>query len=195
MVVHRIGIDRLIMCKVGVLFLSCIAVCTRSFSSRPAPCSSDEAELAGKRVQTLAALDSAFRSFGASETFSLDPFLSQLSPLFTPEVSIIIPYGTGLFMGLNDAADYLALQFSSVNVGLSIFNLSDTAGVLPTLSVDGDAYTLGTTFSANVFPTATPSFRLRHMRTEVVATFARCRSRSAISPHTHTSIDRIGRLI
>ena len=133
MVVHRIGIDRFIMCKVGFLFLSCIAVCTRSFSSRPAPCSSDEAELAGKRVQTLAALDSAFRSFGASETFSLDPFLSQLSPLVIPEFSLIVPHGAGLFLGLNDAAEYLALQFSSVNVGLSIFNLSDTAGVFADL--------------------------------------------------------------
>ena len=58
------------MLKVWV-FLSCIAV-TRSFSSLP-PCT-DEAELAGKRLKTLLALNSVFTSFGASDTFSLNSF-------------------------------------------------------------------------------------------------------------------------
>ena len=185
------------MCKVGVLFLSCIVACTWSFSSLPpgASCPSDEAELAGKRLQTLVALDSVYKSFSASETFSLNSFLSQLSPLFTPEISVIVPHGIGLYKGLNDAAEYLALQFSSVNVGLFAFNDSDTGGVPPTLSVDGDAYTLGATATVTFFPTATPSLRLQHLYTEVVATFAPCRSRctSPHSPHTYPSIERIGR--
>ena len=70
------------MWKVGY-FLSCIAV-ARSFSSLPS-CSSDEAELTGKRLQTLAAFNSVFTSFGASDVFSLDSFLSELGPLVTPE--------------------------------------------------------------------------------------------------------------
>jgi hypothetical protein len=60
------------MLKLG-FYLSSIAV-TRSFSSLPAPClssSSDAAELSGKRLQTLLALNSVFTSFGASDTFSL----------------------------------------------------------------------------------------------------------------------------
>ena len=126
------------MWKVG-FFLSCIAV-TRSFSSLPS-CSSDEAELTGKRLQTLLALNSVFTSFGASDVFSLDSFLSELGPLLTPEFSITVPYGAGTFAGLNDAAEYLALQFSSVNVGLSSFNLSDTGGG-GGLTTDGDEYTL-----------------------------------------------------
>ena len=175
------------MRKVGVLFLSCIVVCTWSFSSLPpgASCPSDEAELAGKRLQTLAALDSVLRSFERSETtFSLDSFLSQLSPLLTPDVSVFVPRGIGLFVGPNDAAEYLALQFPSVNVGLSALNRSDTAGVLPTLSVDGDAYTLGATILDHFFPTVTPSLR-QHIHTEVVIIFAPCRSVSPIA-HTHT---------
>jgi hypothetical protein len=192
------------MCKVGVLFLSCVVVCTWSFSSLPpgASCSSDEAELAGKRLQTLVALDSVYKSFSASETFSLNSFLSQLSLIFTPEISITISHGIGDFVGLNDAAEYLALRFSSVNVGLFAFNDSDTAGVPPTVSVDGDAYTLGATATVTFFPTATPSLRLQHLYTEVVATFAPCRSRctTALTAHTpthctpgHASIERIGR--
>ena len=51
----------LLKVSVGV-FLSCIAV-TRSFSSLP-PCT-DEAELAGKRLKTLLALNSVFTSFSA----------------------------------------------------------------------------------------------------------------------------------
>ena len=64
-----------IMCKVGVLFLSCIVVCTWSFSSLPpgASCSSDEAELAGKRLQTLVALDSLYKSFSAYGSPNYDP--------------------------------------------------------------------------------------------------------------------------
>ena len=168
------------MRKVGVLFLSCIVVCTWSFSSLPpgASCPSDEAELAGKRLQTLAALDTVFRSFGSSETFSLDSFTSQLSQLFTPELSVIVPHGIGLFMGLNDAAEYLALQFSSVNVGLWALNFSDT-------------YTLGSTNSAIFFPTATPSWRLQN-RAEVVAIFAPCRQPSAHTPtRRYSSIDYV----
>ena len=168
------------MWKVG-FFLSCIAV-TRSFSSLPS-CSSDEAELTGKRLQTLLALNSVFTSFGASDVFSLDSFLSELGPLLTPEFSITVPYGAGTFAGLNDAAEYLALQFSSVNVGLSSFNLSDTGGVYGSMSIDGDAYTLRSNFAANFFPTVSPSLRLP-MQSEVVATFAPCRSRSAHPPAT-----------
>ena len=142
------------MLKLG-FYLSSIAV-TRSFSSLP-PCSSsssDAAELSGKRLQTLLALNSVITSFGASDTFSLDAFVSQLSPLVTPEFSVTVPYGIGLYTGLIDAAEYLSLQFSSVNVGLSAFNLtSDTA---PTISIDGDAYTLKSNFQATFFPTATP---------------------------------------
>ena len=178
------------MWKVGFLLLSCVAVCTRSFSTLP-PCSSDEAELAGKRLQTLAALGTVYRSFGSSETFSLNSFLSQFSQLFTPEISVIVPHGIGLFMGLNDAAEYLALQFSSVNVGLFALNFSDTAGVLPSLSVDGDTYTLGSTNSAIFFPTATPSLRLQNTA-EVVAIFAPCRQPSAHTPtRRYSSIDYV----
>ena len=82
------------MWKVG-FFLSCIAV-TRSFSSLPS-CSSDEAELTGKRLQTLLALNSVFTSFGASDVFSLDSFLSELGPLLAPEFSITVPYGAGTY--------------------------------------------------------------------------------------------------
>jgi hypothetical protein len=128
-----------------------------------------------KRLQTLLALNSVFTSFGASDTFSLDAFVSQLSPLVTPEFSVTVPYGIGLYTGLNDAAEYLSLQFSSVNVGLVAFNLTgDTA---PTISIDGDAYTLKASSQATFFPTATPSVRLP-MQSENVVTFAPCRSRS-----------------
>ena len=164
------------MWKVG-FYLSCIAV-TRSFSSLPS-CSSDEAELAGKRLQTLGALNSVFTSFGASDAFNYDSFLSELGPLLTPEFSITVPYGAGTY----DAAEYLSTQFSSVNGGLSAFNSSDTGGVLPTVSIDGDAYTLNHHFVANFFPTVTPSLRLP-MQNELVATFAPCRSRSAHPPAT-----------
>ena len=187
---HKAGLQHLsaaavrpaIMWKVGC-FLSCIAV-TRSFSSIPS-CSSDEAELAGKRLQTLLALNSVFTSFGASDAFSLGSFISELGPLVTPEFSLTVPYGAGTYAGLNDAAEYLSLQFSSVNVGLSSFNLSDTAGVLPAMSIDGDEYTLKSNFVANFFPTVTPSWRLP-MQSEVVVTFAPCRLRSAHPPATIT---------
>ena len=165
----------IIMFKAGC-FLSCIAV-TRSFSSIPS-CSSDKAELAGKRLQTLGALNSVFTSFGASDAFSLDSFISELGPLVTPEFSLIVPYGGGTYDGLNDAAEYLSLQFSSVNVGLSSFNLSDTAGVLPAMSIDGDEYTLKTNFAASFFLTMTPFLRLP-VQSEVVVTFAPCRPRTA----------------
>ena len=46
---------------------------SRSFSIRLPPCT-DEAELAGKRLKTLLALNSVFTSFGASDTFSLNSF-------------------------------------------------------------------------------------------------------------------------
>ena len=166
------------MWKVG-FYLSCIAV-TRSFSSLPS-CSSDDAELANKRVQTLLAHYSVFTSFGASDVFNLESFISELGPLVTPEFSLNVPYGGGTYAGLNDAAEYLALTFSSVNGGLSAFNLSDTGGVLPAVSIDGDAYTTKTNFAANFFPTVTPSLRLP-IQSEVVVTFAPCRSRS-ILPH------------
>ena len=179
------------MCKIGFLLISCIAVCTRSFGTLP-PCSSDEAELAGKRVQTLAALSSVLRAFGSSETFSLDSFMSQLSQLFTPDISVIVPHGFGLFMGLNGAAEYLALQFSSVNVGLFAFNFGDTAAHVQALSVDGDTYTLGSTNSAIFFPTATPSLRLQNTA-EVVTIFAPCRQPSAPYPYVDRSMDRTGR--
>ena len=168
------------MWKVG-FYLSCIAV-TRSFSSLPS-CSSDEAELAGKRVQTLLALNSVFTSFGASDVFSLDSFLSELGPLVTPEFTTTVPYGGGTYAGLNDAAEYLALQFPSVNVGGSSFNGSDTGGVLPAVSIDGDAYTTKSNFAANFFPTVNPSLRLP-IQSEVVVTFAPCRSRSILPPAT-----------
>ena len=162
------------MWKVG-FYLSCIAV-TRSFSSLPS-CSSDEAELAGKRLQTLAALTSVYTSFHASDVFSLESFVSQLSPLVTPEFFFIVPYGGGTYEGLNDAAEYLSVSFASVNVGSHSFNLSDTAGVLPAMSIDGDAYTLKSAFTGIFFPTVTPSIRLP-IQDEVVFTFAPCRSRS-----------------
>ena len=171
------------MLKLG-FYLSSIAV-TRSFSSLP-PCSSsssDAAELSGKRLQTLLALNSVYASFGASDVFSLDSFLSELGPLVTPEFSTTVPYGGGTYAGLNDAAEYLSLQFSSVNVGGSSFNLSDTGGVLPGVSTDGDAYTTKTNFAANFFPTVNPSLRLP-IQSEVVITFAPCRSRSILPPTT-----------
>ena len=135
------------MWKVGY-FLSCIAV-ARSFSSLPS-CSSDEAELAGKRLQTLAAFNSVYTSFHASDVFNLESFVSQLSPLLTPEFSLFVPHGSGTYSGLNDAAEYLSTTFSSVNVGSHSYNFSDTAGVLSTslaISIDGDAYTLKSNFA------------------------------------------------
>ena len=162
------------MWKVGY-FLSCIAV-TRSFSSIPS-CSSDEAELAGKRLQTLVAFNSVFTSFGASDVFNLESFLSELGPLVAPEFSLIVPYGFGTYAGLNETAEYRSVTFASVNAGSHSYNFSDTAGVLPALSIEGDAYTVKSSFAANLFPTVTPSFRVP-IQDEVVFTFAPCRSRS-----------------
>ena len=126
-------------------------------------------------MKTLLALNSVFISFGASHTFSLSSFKTQLSLLVTPEFSLAVPHGAGTFAGLNDAAEYLSLQFSSVNVGLSFFNLSDTGGG-GGLSTDGDGYTLKPDLHQVIFfPTVTPSFRLP-MQNDVVATFAPCRS-------------------
>ena len=160
------------MWKVGY-FLSCIAV-ARSFSSLPS-CSSDEAELADKRLQTLVAFNSVYTSFGASDVFNLESFISELGPLVIPEFSLFVPYGGGTYAGLNDAAEYLSVTFASVNVGSHSF---DTTDVLPAMSIDGDAYTLKSNLTANFFPTVTPSFRL-HTQNEIVFTFAPCRSRSA----------------
>ena len=168
------------MWKVGY-FLSCIAV-ARSFSSLPS-CSSDEAELTSKRLQALGLFNSVYTSFHASDVFNLESFLSELGPLVAPEFSLNVPYGGGTYAGLNDAAEYLSLQFSSVNVGGSSFNLSDTGGVLPAVSIDGDAYTTKQNFAANFFPTVTPSLRLP-IQSEVVVTFAPCRSRSILPPAT-----------
>ena len=159
------------MWKVG-FYLSCIAV-ARSFSSLPS-CSSDEAELTSKRLQTLGLFNSVYTSFHASDVFNLESFISELGPLVTPEFSITAPYGSGTY----DAVEYLSLQFSSVNGGLSSFNLSDTGGVLPTVSTDGDVYTLKTNFAASFFLTMTPFLRLP-VQSEVVVTFAPCRPRTA----------------
>ena len=161
------------MWKVG-FYLSCIAV-ARSFSSLPS-CSSDEAELTSKRLQTLGLFNSVYTSFHASDVFNLESFISELGPLVTPEFSITAPYGGGTYAGLNDAAEFLSMTFESVNVGSHSFNLNVTAGVLP-LSIDGDAITLRSTWAANFFPTVTPSFRLP-TQNEIVFTFAPCRSRS-----------------
>ena len=164
------------MWKVGY-FLSCIAV-ARSFSSLPS-CSSDEAELADKRLQTLVAFNSVYTSFGASDVFNLESFLSELGPLVAPEFSLNVPYGGGTYAGLNDAAEYLAMTFESVNVGSHSFDLNLTAGVIPALSIDGDAYTLKSSFAANFYPTVTPSFRLP-TQNDIVFTFAPCRSRPLV---------------
>ena len=160
------------MWKVGCVgcFLSCIAV-TRSFSSIPS-CSSDDAELAGKRLKTLGALNSVFTSFGASTTFSLDSFLSELGPLVTPEFTTTVPGGIGYYVGPNDAAEYLALQFPSVNVQFWFVDLANVSDV--TMSTNGDVYTVKSTFTVDFFPTVTPSFRAPY-QSETVATFAPCR--------------------
>ena len=113
------------MSKLLFLVISFIAV-ARSFSSVPrdeasgeaSDCLTDEAELSNQRLQTLVALDSVISTFSASPTFSLDSFLSQLAPLFTEGIIVDIPNGVGSYVGLYDAADYLALSFSSVNVNL-----------------------------------------------------------------------------
>ena len=118
-----------------------------------------------------------FISFHASDTFNFNSFETQLSALVTPEFSLLTPHGTGTYAGLNDAAENLSLTFDSVNVGSHSYNFSDTAGVLPALSIEGDAYTVKTNFAANFFPTVTPPFRLP-TQTEIVFTFAPCRSRS-----------------
>ena len=129
-------------------------------------------QLAGKRLQTLGALNSVFTSFGASDVFSLDSFLSELGPLVTPEFTTTVPGGIGDYVGPNDAAEYLALQFSSVNVQIwrhDLANSSDAA-----MSTDGDVYTLKLTFSWTFFPTVTPSLRAP-VQHETVVTFAPCR--------------------
>ena len=178
------------MWKVG-FYISCIAV-TRSFSSFPS-CSSDEAELAGKRLQTLGALNSVFTSFGASDVFSLDSFLSELGPLVTPEFTTTVPGGIGDYVGINDAAEYLALQFPSVSVQLGFNDLAE--GSDAAMSTDGDVYTLKATNPWEVFPTVTPSFRAP-VQSEIVATFAPCRCAQS-TPHictssTHTASPRTG---
>ena len=157
------------MLKVWV-FLSCIAV-TRSFSIRLPPCT-DEAELAGKRLKTLLALNSVFISFGAADVFSLDSFLSELGPLVTPEFTTTVPGGIGYYVGPNDAAEYLALQFPSVNVQFWFVDLVNVSDV--TMSTNGDVYTVKSTFTVDFFPTVTPSFRAPY-QSETVATFAPCR--------------------
>ena len=168
------------MWKVG-FFLSCIAV-TRSFSSLPS-CSSDEAELTGKRLQTLLALNSVFTSFGASDVFSLDSFLSELGPLVTPEFTTTVPGGIGDYVGLNDAAEYLALQFPSVSVQLWFNDLAE--GSDAAMSTDGDVYTLKATNPWEVFPTVNPSFRAP-VQSEIVATFSPCRCAQPTSRHIST---------
>ena len=82
-------------------------VVAQSFSSVPS-CSFDEAKLTGKRVQTLIELGEGLSINKTSTTFNLDWFLSQLAPLFTPDISFDIPLGVGHFVGLKDAAEYLA---------------------------------------------------------------------------------------
>ena len=171
--------------KALFLVVSSIAV-ARCFSSVPrdeasgeaSGCLTDEAELSNQRLQTLVTFDSVYTTFGASNTFSLDSFLSQLAPLFTEDTIVDIPNGFGSYTGLKDAADYLALSFSSVNV--NPWSLDGTNPSDQGLSIDGDAYTLETTYPFNFFPSVTPSLEGLYPA-EIVATFSPCRC--ARSPH------------
>ena len=165
--------------KALFLVVSSIAV-ARCFSSVPrdeasgeaSGCLTDEAELSNQRLQTLVTFNSVYTTFGASNTFSLDSFLSQLAPLFTEDTIVDIPNGFGSYTGLKGAADYLALSFSSVNV--NPWSLDGTNPSDQGLSIDGDAYTLETTYPFNFFPSVTPSLEGLYPA-EIVATFSPCR--------------------
>ena len=83
-----------------------------SFSSVPS-CPTDEAELSSKRVQTLITYGSVVRaaqSAASTIPFNLDYFISQLASVFTPDATFSVPSGVGVYAGLNDVAEYLALQ-------------------------------------------------------------------------------------
>ena len=83
-----------------------------SFSSVPS-CPTDEAELSSKRVQTLITYGSVVRAAQSATStipFNLDYFISQLASVFTPDATFSVPSGVGVYAGLNDVAEYLALQ-------------------------------------------------------------------------------------
>ena len=163
-----------------LLVVASIAL-TQCFSSVPS-CSSDKAELTGKRVQTLIELNKGLTN-QTSTTFNLDWFLSQLAPLFTPDISYHVPLGVGHLVGLKDVAEYLALSFSSVNENLYYLN-SSSESPNDDLSIDGDVYTISASVPLTFFPTVTPSVEapFEH-ETEIVFSPCRC---APLSPHPHT---------
>ena len=153
---------------------------TQCFSSVPS-CSSDKAELTGKRVQTLVELNKGLTN-QTSTTFNLDWFLSQLEPLFTPDISYHVPLGVGHLVGLKDVAEYLALSFSSVNENLYYLN-SSSESPNDDLSIDGDVYTISASVPLIFFPTVTPVEAPFEHETEIVFSPCRC---ARLRAHTRT---------
>ena len=148
-------------------------VVAQSFSSVPS-CSFDEAKLTGKRVQTLIELGEGLSINKTSITFNLDWFLSQLAPLFTPDISYHVPLGVGHLVGLKDVAEYLALSFSSVNENLYYYLNSSSESPNDDLSIDGDVYTISASVPLTFFPTVTPSVEAPFQH-ETVIVFPPCR--------------------
>ena len=133
-------------------------------------------------MQTLIELNKGLTN-QTSTTFNLDWFLSQLAPLFTPDISYHVPLGVGHLVGLKDVAEYLALSFSSVNENLYYLN-SSSESPNDDLSIDGDVYTISASVPLTFFPTVTPSVEapFEH-ETEIVFSPCRC---APLSPHPHT---------
>ena len=166
--------------KTLLLVVASLAL-TQCFSSVPS-CSSDEAELAGKRIQTFIGLNKALTNQTSTSTFNLELFLSQLAPLFTPDISYHVPLGVGHLVGLQDVGEYLALGFSSVNANLYYLD-STSESPNDDLSIDGDVYTISASIPLTYFPTVTPSVKapFEH-ETEIIFSPCRC---TPLSPHPH----------
>ncbi|MHA1680954.1 MAG: hypothetical protein ACTSUE_08090 [Promethearchaeota archaeon] len=93
-------------------------------------CQISDMELEKQRLESAFGFSAPFQAAGDTETpYDVDQLQADLGLHVTPNISVFVPYGIGLYEGVENMAEYVGILFAANNRGLWIQDEQDpTAG-------------------------------------------------------------------
>ena len=117
-------------------------------------CEQSDVEMDAARLVNVLESNLMFQRLAGAQCFDTPGFIKELSKIVTEdEPAIIVPYGIGVYKGLEDMAEYLGLSFGALthNYWSSDFKANTAKGGILQVASDGKTWTNGGFFAGSFF--------------------------------------------
>lgn len=115
-------------------------------------CGPNDMEMDAARLQNVLTFQGIFTyHVNATQCLDTPQFVSDLSTVFEPDVTVFVPYGIGTYTGVDNVAEYLGMAMQSLNHDFWYYDttIDPTKPAALHVSTDGSTWIQGSTFGGS----------------------------------------------